>query len=530
MGQLWSDRVLDVSDVRFRVRTIAAGVWITFATLVPCAAYLLATLDRPHRGLIAILVAVGLAGALGVYLLPGERIVRSRRREWFFLAWSMLDIALLAVLIAADGGGRSPMALIFFIPMVFGALSYPLRSVALIGFTEVVAYMCVSLVVGGTSLTYLLLFSSILALTAAMCIWQARNHDHQREELARVSRSDPLTGCLNRRGFEERIEAELADAWREGRGLSLVVLDLDGFKSTNDTHGHAAGDELLRFVVSTLATVLRPSDAIGRLGGDEFAVLLPGARSAKAGELLTRMAEALAPRVSASFGRASFPFDGADAEALFRYADAELYAAKRGAPRQGGASDLSWAATLAWTVDARMDLEHEHSGSVARYAAAIAVRLGWPAAAVDRLRIAAMLHDVGKIGVPEGILRKPARLTDEEFEIVKRHPEIGADLVSGIEGLADVAQWIRNSHESFDGSGYPDGLAGEAIPEASRIMLVADAFDAMTSDRPYRNAMPLADVVSELRRASGSQFDPRAVDALIAAIEAEAAAVAEEAA
>jgi putative nucleotidyltransferase with HDIG domain len=155
----------------------------------------------------------------------------------------------------------------------------------------------------------------------------------------------------------------------------------------------------------------------------------------------------------------------------------------------------------------------EHSATVARYAAAIAQQLGWGGADLAYLRVAAMLHDVGKVSLPDEILKKPGPLDEGEYEEVKAHPVIGAEFVNRVDGLSLIAQWVKHSHEHYDGSGYPDGLAGEEIPLASRILLVADAFDAMTSDRPYRSALSHEDALAELRRNSGRQFDPRCVAA-----------------
>jgi diguanylate cyclase (GGDEF)-like protein len=350
-----------------------------------------------------------------------------------------------------------------------------------------------------------------------MCAWLARHHTAQREELARVSRADPLTGCLNRRGFEERLSAELTHATRTARPLGLIMLDLDDFKAVNDTYGHAVGDDLLCWTVQTLRSVVRPSDAIGRLGGDEFALILPEAGQADALATSSRLREALAQRSPASIGVAAFPADGASTEELVRRADAALYAQKHGkAPELvPDGADLSWAAAMAEAVDARMSGQSHQSTSVAKYAVATARRLGWTEPKLGQLRLAAMLHDVGKVALPDRILRKPAALSEEEIGEMRGHSGIGADIVARIDGLAPVVPWIRHSHEHWDGSGYPDGLAAESIPPASRILLVADALDAMTSERPYRGAMSLHQALDELERNAGTQFDPDAVRAIV---------------
>ena len=353
-------------------------------------------------------------------------------------------------------------------------------------------------------------------MSAILCAWQAQNHDRHRDRLVRMSRTDPLTGCLNRRGFEERVTAELERTMREGGSVALVLLDLDNFKAVNDMNGHAAGDELLCWVVEGLRRAVRPLDSIGRLGGDEFAILAPGASESGAEHIATRSRKLLSERVAVSTGAACYPGHGTTHDALQRHADRQLYANKHGDAEHfaAGRRELTWAATLARAVDARMATPVEHSTIVARYAAGTAQRLGWSGPDLAHLRIAAMLHDIGKVVLPDRILQKPESLSDIEYEEVKRHPETGAELINRVEGLGQIAEWVRHSHEHYDGTGYPDGLSGDQIPLASRILLVADAFDAMTSDRPYRAAQSMEEALDELRRNSGRQFDPRCVDAL----------------
>ncbi|MCW2969134.1 MAG: diguanylate cyclase protein/HDIG protein [Solirubrobacterales bacterium] len=521
--------IVDQSALRVRVATISAGIWLTYVVCGSSAIYLVLTWDRPHRALIASLFGAGIAAAAIAAQLPRERIVRSRYREAFFLGWSVLDLALIMVGTLADGGTKSPLALIFFMPVVFASLSYPRASVLAVGSLSVAGYLTLAVALGGSSWGYEALFAVMLICTCAMSSWQARIHHRQRGALMEVSRADPLTGCLNRRGFEERAVAELGASARRARQGAVIVLDIDHFKEVNDRHGHAAGDELLRWVVATLRTTVRTADAIGRLGGDEFAVLFADMDSAGALEGAARITEALSERAPCSVGMACFPVDGVELEELMRQADIRLYASRHGRPDRDSTSTterLSWAATLAHAVDMRMDTQHEHSRAVANCAVTIGEALGWPQEMLGMLRIAAMLHDVGKVTVPDTILCKPGRLTAEELACVQGHSAAGAELVSRVEGLDVIVPWIRHSHESFDGSGYPDGLAGEAIPQASRIKLVADAFDAITSKRSYSDAMSVADACEELRRNAGTQFDPACVDALMKCLGAKGAPVA----
>jgi diguanylate cyclase (GGDEF)-like protein/putative nucleotidyltransferase with HDIG domain len=507
---------MDAAEGQLQARMVKAGVWLTFAVCGAGLAYVAATWERPNRELIAMLFCAGLVGGVAIGLLPIDRILRRPRlTDAFFMTWSLFDIGLIAVSVAADGGARSPFTLLFFLPMVFAAVFYPLRTFMPVGAADVFAFLLVADLYGDPDVAYVAFVAACLAAAAVLCAWQAQNHDRARDRLMLVSRTDPLTDSLNRRGFEERLQAELDEGNRSGRPFSLVMLDLDNFKAVNDVHGHSAGDELLCWVVDGVRRVVRTMDTIGRLGGDEFAVLAPGVERPDAITLGERIREELRDRILVTTGIACFPADGLDPDELQRRADAHLYEQKHGLATSfaAGRRELSWAATLARAVDVRMAVPAEHSATVAQYAVGIAQRLGWGGADLAYLRVAAMLHDVGKVSLPDEILRKPGPLDDLEYEEVKMHPVIGADFVKRVDGLSPIAVWVKHSHEHFDGTGYPDALSGDEIPLASRILLVADAFDAMTSDRPYRAAMANDEALAELRRNAGRQFDPRCVAA-----------------
>jgi diguanylate cyclase (GGDEF)-like protein len=517
MSQLEPVRIVDLWDVRLRMATVRFGVWVTLAICSFGGAYCLFTWQHPNRALMLALLGAALVSGLAIGLLDAEKIIRSRWREPFFLSWSLIDIAFIATLEALDGGARSPLAAVYFLTLIFAALSYPLPAVWAIALLDVAAAVTVGAVVGNPDWTYLGFFAATLGCTAMLCVWQARNHESQRQDLARISRTDPLTGSLNRRGFEERLDAELGESVRAGRPLTLVLIDLDDFKGVNDSLGHAIGDQLLCWVVETIRSGLRPFDAIGRIGGDEFAVLLPGAARADALEVAARVRHTLAEQISAAMGVATFPMDGAEREELHRRADAELYAAKHGSKLLPAPAtrDLGWAASLAENVDRRTTPTDDHSSQVARYATAIARRLGWDGEQVSLLGLAGMLHDVGKVTLPDRILRGPGLLSPEEHERhVRSYPLVGAELVSRVDGLGPAVDWIRHSHENWDGTGYPDSLRGEAIPLGSRILHVADAFAAMTSRRSYRGSMTIDAALEELQVGAGMQFDPSCVEAL----------------
>ncbi len=511
--------IVDLSALRMREATISAGVWLTYVLCGTGALYVALTWYRPNRLALAALFGVAMAAGIAISLLSRERIVRSRHREAFFLSWSILDLMVIGLLTLADGGTASPLTLIFVVPVIFAAATYPLGSVAVVGSLTVAAYLALAISTGGASWSYQAMFAVVLTCAGAMSAFQARNHDRQRAALTRVSRVDPLTGCLNRRGFEERAVAEIGSAARRCTQGAVLLLDIDHFKPINDRYGHAVGDEILCWVVETLAKVIRPADSVGRLGGDEFAVLFADIEPADALACAERIKLALGERAPSSVGLATFPLDGETLEELARQADLRLYATRHGRAKlttPERTERLSWAATLAHAIDMRMDAEHEHSRAVGDWAVAIASMLGWQADMLGMLRIAAMLHDVGMIQVPDRILSKPGPLEADELAAIKAHTSTGAEMVAQIEGLETIVPWIRHSHERFDGSGYPDGLSGEAIPQASRILLVADAFDAITSTRPYREALPVAAACEELERHAGTQFDPACVEALLA--------------
>jgi diguanylate cyclase (GGDEF)-like protein len=485
------------------------------------------TWERPHRAAMIAVAVAAIVLSLVLSRLHLEKVMRRpATREAFFLTWSATIVALVAGGPLTDGGARSPLTVGLFLPLTFAALSYPLASMVAVGAMVVGAYLGVALGMGGVPAPEVFFVSGALACATWMCAWQARNHERQRLELARVSRSDPLTGCLNRRGFEERFAAELSRSQRTGEVVSMLVIDLDDFKRVNDEHGHAAGDELLRWVVAEIGAVVRPSDAVGRLGGDEFAILVPGAERDDAARLAERLQARLRSRAPGSIGVATYPQDGIEPDTLHQEADLALYAVKHQRERIGvvaGPRELSWAAALARAVDVRMAAAHAHSSAVAAYAAMIGSRFGWDEGRLTPLRLAAMLHDVGKIAVPEAILRKPGTLTRDEMALVRTHAAVGAGMVAQIQGVEAITPWIRHSHEHVDGSGYPDGLSSESIPLESRILLVADAFDAMTSERGYRDAMTVEEALAELHRFAGTQFDARCVQALADALAADRA-------
>jgi diguanylate cyclase (GGDEF)-like protein len=299
----------------------------------------------------------------------------------------------------------------------------------------------------------------------------------------------------------------------------LALFDLDGFKHYNDSYGHPAGDALLQRLGSKLAAHVAGTGSAYRMGGDEFCVLLaiapavdPDVQAAAAAEALTEHGDGFV--ITCSFGAISVPVEVDEAEEALRIADHRMYAQKHG----GRTSARSQSRDVLLRALAERNPElGEHISGVAELAEAVARRMELDAEAIDHVRHAAALHDVGKMAIPDAILDKPAALDADEWQFIRRHTIIGERIVAAAPALRPVAALVRSSHERWDGGGYPDNLAGEQIPLGARIVSVCDAFDAMVADRPYRAGMDPADALAELERCAGSQFDPAVVAAFAAA-------------
>lgn len=368
----------------------------------------------------------------------------------------------------------------------------------------------------------------------------------QAEEKARF---DELTGLLNRRSLDEMIDNEINRHSRYGGVFSLAILDLDSFKAFNDSKGHQSGDNLLGQVGYIIRNAIRNSDQAFRYGGDEFAILLPQTNINAASEVAERVRESIAAdldaediQITASIGLASWPEDGISHTDIIAAADLTLYRAKwsggnRSYCASGTLSPLYFAErntdtkdsdgsktvgiilNLAEAVDARSHYTRNHSKKVTEYALALAKSLNMGPSEMRRLEVCALLHNVGKIGISDELLNKPSELKVEEWEAIKVHPQLGANIVGHVPQLAACADGIRHHHEWYDGSGYPDGLKGDDIPLEARILAIADAFAAMTSERTYSDTLTHRNALEELKKGAGKQFDPALVEKFLSIYE-----------
>jgi diguanylate cyclase (GGDEF)-like protein/putative nucleotidyltransferase with HDIG domain len=364
--------------------------------------------------------------------------------------------------------------------------------------------------------------------------------------LREAAHRDPLTALLNRRGFQQVFDVELERARRADQALSLIVGDLDRFKRVNDAHGHAVGDAVLQRVADAIGGTKRGFDSAARIGGEEFAVLAPDCDEHGAYMLAERMRaavhEALAGvedgQLTISFGISTFPLHGQSADGLLRSADHALYAAKqlgrnrsvisseevpgilagrRSGDNDGAHVELAALLHLAEALDVRDTGSASHCRRVGRYAELTARELGLAPESVERVRLAGILHDVGRVALPDGVFAKEGPLTEDEWTWVRAHPSVGARMVETTE-YEDIRSWILFHHERPDGGGYPEGRGIDDVPIESAIIAVADAYEAMTSDRPYRPALPAERAAEELRQGAGRQFRDDVVEALLRAV------------
>ena len=490
-----------------------------------------------------LLVTAAAAGALAVFLLLAyERVPR-----WGFHVVALLDTALFTA--AAYGWGSmssyGPLPYLWVTGFVFYFFS---RSAALVHLSVIAAGYALALALESPSENPLdgWIATVFTLLVTGYLLSVVRDRlAHLIAGLSDAAHHDPLTGLLNRRGFQEVFDVELERARRADQPLSLIVGDLDRFKRVNDVHGHAAGDDVLRRVADAIRGAKRGFDRAARIGGEEFAILAPDSDEHGAYMLAERIRaavhEAFADQgdgqLTISFGISTHPLHGQSADGLLRTADQALYAAKRlgrnrsvissaevpgilahGARRADSETHVELAAlvNLAEALDVRDSGSATHCQRVGRFAELTARELGLPPEAVERIRLAGILHDVGRVAMPDSVVAKQGPLTDEEWAWVRAHPAIGARLVETTE-YDDIRSWILFHHERPDGNGYPEGRR-EDVPLEAAIIAVADAYEAMTSDRPYRSALAPEQASNELRREAGRQFHPDVVEALLRAV------------
>jgi diguanylate cyclase (GGDEF)-like protein len=531
------------------IDTFAGAVYPTWAVLMlaglvwPTVVSGRGHLRRPWQSLLFAALVV-YAIALGAWPLwfawfmgptaTGDRVVVEVLQ---ILSHYLLMLALLDRLRGPDERWGPPRTAGVASPLARGA------SYLMVGFVMVAMPIMIGLAIaapeGSPTRVILGTASALLALlTVARTLLTAIESGR----LFRRSITDPLTGLFNHRHFHEQLRSSLESGARFDGTLAVLALDLDGFDEVNGRHGHPVGDDILRQVGGALREACGESGVMCRVGGDEFAAVLPGADAESALRAALRARDNLAAistpdgsRITASSGVAVFPLHANDAETLMRLADGAAYWVKRHGKdnvmvydptvvTELSPQDLLRVAeqqaesgivrALAAAVDARHEYTSTHSVAVAAWSTDVARRLGLDEQRIRLVETAALLHDVGMIAISEDVFGKPAPLTQNEVEEVRTHAILGEQIVAGTM-QEPVLAIIRHHHERWDGTGYPDGLRAVAIPLEARILQVCGAYDAMTSPRPFRSAMSVAQAVEELRAGAGAQFDPAVVEVFL---------------
>jgi diguanylate cyclase (GGDEF)-like protein/putative nucleotidyltransferase with HDIG domain len=345
---------------------------------------------------------------------------------------------------------------------------------------------------------------------------------------------DPVTGLVSLPRFRAQLDIEVQRSRRHGRPLSAAVLDIDGFRDINSRHGYAIGDTVLAAVGTVLTNATRIHDFACRTSADEFVVVMPetdipGAERAFERIMLELEAAEAGPvsHISASVGIAIFEHTQSSPQLIAAAVTGLERARAAGGTRvavgnaEAASQDEAQRDAVAGLAVALLERDRytgEHSESVVELAGAVGRGLGLAEDEVDRVRAGALLHDIGKVAIPDDILHKPGPLDEAQWKVMRDHPVIGERILRAIPGLGGIARIVRHEHERWDGGGYPDGISGESIPIGARIILACDAYHAMTSDRPYRAAMTHAEALAELQRNAGTQFDPAVVEALVGAL------------
>lgn len=506
------------------------------------ATLLAATQALPHspeRNLAVLLGVAAAAYAVAlVFLIRFDQLPR-----WTYLVAPGVGTGMIGLITYFAGPTAAPAYAFYLFWVVLAASYFFQRTIAAIHAVLACAVYAIVILARGdvplAALNWAMTSGTVLVGAAVMSALRTQVAQLL-DRLAAVARSDSLTGLASRRVLEERFEAELERSARTGRPLSILLLDLDWFKELNDRFGHAAGDRALIRVAAALGRGTRNGDVIARLGGEEFAVLAPETDEREG----LRLAERLRAEVNTAFARepvhltiscgvATFPAHGIISGELLHAADRARYQAKEGGrnrsvlfspahepgrePEKVGieltSPSLASLISLAEAVDRRKG-SPANSRRVALYAERLARALNLPEEDVERVRVAALLRDIGEVGVAESILGKAGPLTDEERADVERHPEIGAR-IAGTAQLGRVGEWILTHHERPDGGGYPRGLRDHEIPLEGRILAVADAYAAMTAARPYRRPFSPKRAMAELQARAGSQFDHEVVEAFL---------------
>ena len=474
------------------------------------------------------------------------------QNRWFLLGENIFFVLLFTAVVYFSGAAQSVYKFLFLLVIISATIQINMRAGLLI------AAVSSAIVVAFDMLTYQyqtvnplfeddLILIGIFILIAWTLGYFVRINEKYIEQLEYGINIDNLTDLYNYRYFNQMLKIKTAQALENKKPLSLIFLDIDYFKNYNDLNGHQKGDQILKEMADILKEFVRENDIVARYGGEEFVFILPDTEEAyaiKMGEQIRQKIEQtyfenqqLQPNgnLTISIGVSSVPKKAKSADQLVKNADDALYKAKvfnknrvetytsildelKDSVEEKDSELITSIKTLITVINLKDRYTYGHTERVVKYCQIIAAELELHEDDARKLIYAAYLHDIGKIDIPKTILNKTTALTADEWEMLKQHPAIGAEIVRPVKSFTDTIPFIKHHHEKFDGSDYPDGLTGEEIPYLARVLTVVDCFDAMTTDRPYKAGKTFAQAMLELRRCGNSHFDPEIVEMFIKAI------------
>jgi two-component system cell cycle response regulator len=501
-------RVLDANARVRMIRTVGSG-----------AVGLTLVISTPWLGWwTLILFALSAMNLLSV----DRRIARSSRPEWVSVNAILITLVLLATGVVLSGGPRSPALAWLVLPGGMVAARFRPQVVVVGVAVTVATILAVTLGFDPRATLHdpVPVFATLALLVAVVSIvWALQSAEMEQRGEATL---DPLTGLANRRQLTEDLNGVWAKASGE-RPVRLALFDLDGFKAYNDTFGHLGGDMLLGRLARAFMRAVGEGGRAYRLGGDEFCALLwADSGEAMIGDCLQALsAEGDGFTITSSYGCVTLPDEAAETSLALQLADERMYAYKESGRTSAGRQTRDLALQILAAHEPEL---HSHSSHVAELVDGVARRLGLAGTELADAVRAGELHDIGKVAMPYSLLHKAGPLDHHEWELMRHHPIVGASILGAAPALARVAEIVGATHERYDGSGYPRGLAGAEIPLASRIVFACDSFDAMICERPFGEARTEIDALRELRKCAGSQFDPQVVDAFVAEYAARRAA------
>ncbi|NLZ33789.1 MAG: diguanylate cyclase [Clostridiales bacterium] len=502
----------------------------------------------------SILIYVTGLGLFLIYFLWTFSIKKFSKRDLKYGNWieNVIFIAIFFYAINVTGGYQSPYKILFLFIICSVTIEEGLKTGLTIASISSCLILFLDLISGSNQEvnTYFqndIILSVIFLLTAWILGFYVKVEGEHIKQLEELINLDALTGLYNHRSFQEKLKKTILLSKKTKKPVSMIFFDIDYFKHYNDLNGHQKGDEVLKTIGEIVKANIRDDDFAARYGGEEFAIILPETNEEEAIKIANKIREAVEKEsfygeenqpnkvLTISAGVSVFPDRAKDEVQLLKSADDALYRAKffnknRVERYKSILEELekdiedkdielvSSVKTLISVINAKDRYTYGHSERVVLYSRLMANKLNLSKKDKENLIYGAYMHDIGKINIPKEVLMKKMPLTNEEWEMLKQHPENGVEIIKTIDSLSGAMPIILHHHERYDGKGYPYGLKGEEIPFLARILCIVDSFDAMTSNRPYNKRKTYEEAIEELKRCSGAQFDPELSNAFIEVI------------